>query len=153
MSWSITSLSEFPPSVVRVARYDRLTVPWSMLVVILLAVWARRWDIATHTDTLTHTTILRLYGFCPGQPRWAGIRKVKPIWIYWNKRQWVAVASARPYANLHLTPDNHASIPPLCLVSLLFRNCKLNLDTLWSPKTTQHWWTLAKQFFFAGLNS
>jgi len=25
----------------------------------------------------------------------------------------VAVASARPYANLQLTPDNHASIPPL----------------------------------------
>jgi len=32
-------------------------------------------------------------------------RKVKPIWIYWSKRQWVAVASAGPYANLHLDPD------------------------------------------------
>jgi len=32
-------------------------------------------------------------------------RKVKPIWIYWSKRQWVAVASAGPYANLHLAPD------------------------------------------------
>jgi len=25
----------------------------------------------------------------------------------------VAVASAEPYTNLHLDPDNHASIPPL----------------------------------------
>jgi len=29
----------------------------------------------------------------------------KPIWIYWGKRQWVAVASAGPYANLHLASD------------------------------------------------
>jgi len=35
---------------------------------------------------------------CPGLPRWSGTRKVKPIWIYWNKRQWVAVASAGPTA-------------------------------------------------------
>jgi len=33
------------------------------------------------------------------------IRKVKPIWIYCSKRQWVAVASAGPYANPHLDPD------------------------------------------------
>ena len=33
----------------------------------------------------------------------------------------------------------------------LSRTCKLNLDTLWSSsKTTQHWWTLTKQFYFAG---
>ena len=25
--------------------------------------------------------------------------------FYWSKRQWVAVASAGPYASLHLTPD------------------------------------------------
>ena len=29
---------------------------------------------------------------------------MKPIWIYWSKRQWVAVASAGPYASLHLAP-------------------------------------------------
>jgi len=32
-------------------------------------------------------------------------RNVKPIWVYWSKRQWVAVVSAGPYANLHLDPD------------------------------------------------
>jgi len=29
----------------------------------------------THTHTHTHTNVLRLSGFCPGQPRWAGIRR------------------------------------------------------------------------------
>jgi len=27
--------------------------------------------------------------------------------------EWQAVASAGPYASLHLAPDNHASTPPL----------------------------------------
>ena len=57
-------------------------------------------------------------GICPGPPGWAGTRKakprrLKPIWIYWSKRQWVAVASAGPYASPHPIPDNHANIPPL----------------------------------------
>jgi len=56
-----------------------------------------------HTHTHTHTTILRpSWILSPGS---AGTRKVKPISIYWSKRQWVAVASAGPYANLHLDPD------------------------------------------------
>jgi len=52
----------------------------------------------------THLTAL-----CLGLCGWAGTRKVKLIRIYWSKRQWIAVVSAEPYANLHLTPDNHAS--------------------------------------------
>ena len=32
-------------------------------------------------------------------------RNVKPIWIYWNKIYWVAMASAGLNANLHLIPD------------------------------------------------
>ena len=42
-----------------------------------------------HTETLstfhtrhthTHTTVLRLYGFCPGQPGWAGTRRyINPL--------------------------------------------------------------------------
>jgi len=77
------------------------------------------------------------YGICPGPPRWAGTRKVKPgrlkpIWIYWSKRQWVAVASAGPYASLHLIPDNHANIPPL----IFYR-----LDALpaTQPTASKHW--------------
>ena len=42
-----------------------------------------RWEtmaltLSSHTHTHTHT---RLIAFCPGLPRWAGTRKVKPIWI------------------------------------------------------------------------
>ena len=44
-------------------------------------------------------SISNLIVTCPGPPGWAGTRQVKsgrlkPIWIYWSKRQWVAVASA-----------------------------------------------------------
>jgi len=46
-------------------------------------------------DLHTHTHTQPFYcssGICPGPPGWAGIRKVKPgrlkpIWIYWSKRQ------------------------------------------------------------------
>jgi len=54
------------------------------------------------TNTHTHT---RLTALCPRLPGWAGTRKVKPIWIYWSKRRWVAVASAGPSGSLHLDPD------------------------------------------------
>jgi len=47
----------------------------------------------------------RLTALCPGLPGWAGTEKVKPIWIYWSKRQRVAVTSAGPYTNLHLATD------------------------------------------------
>ena len=36
------------------------------------------WKTNTHTHTHTHTHLTAL---CPGLPRWAGTRKVKPIWI------------------------------------------------------------------------
>ena len=62
----------------------------------------------------------------PGLPRWAGTRKVKPkpIWISWSKRQWVAMGSARPYANLHHSQtDNHASTPPLSSLQAWCPSC------------------------------
>jgi len=57
---------------------------------------------------------LRPSEFCPGLPGWAGTRKVKPIWIYWSKRQWHQLGHLA-YANLHLAQTHdHASnsIPP-----------------------------------------
>jgi len=45
-----------------------------------------------YTHTHTHTQPFYCSsGICPGQPGWAGTRKVKPgrlkpIWIYWSKR-------------------------------------------------------------------
>jgi len=73
----------------------------------------------SHHEEHTHTQLFYCSsGICPASPGWAGTRKVKPgslkpIWIYWSKRQWVAVVSAGLYASLHLIPDNHANIPPL----------------------------------------
>jgi len=69
--------------------------------------------IYTHTQPFYCSS-----GICPGLAGWTGTRKVKPgrlkpIWIYWSKRQWVAVAAAGLYASLRLIPDNHANIPPL----------------------------------------
>ena len=52
----------------------------------------------THTHTPVGTALF------PGLPRWAGTRKVKPIWIL-LKQETVAVASAGPYASLHLASD------------------------------------------------
>ena len=50
----------------------------------------------------------------PGLPRWAGTRKVKnQSAFYWSKRQWVAVASAGPYAPRSrqiTTPAPHHSV-------------------------------------------
>ena len=62
----------------------------------------KAWCTAWYTHTRTHNHLTALFSGLPG---WAGTRKVKPIWICWSKRQWVAVASAGPYASLHFTRD------------------------------------------------
>jgi len=51
-------------------------------------------------------TFLHFVQDYPGEPATekGKTRKVKLTWIYWSKRQWVAVASAGPY-DLHLTPS------------------------------------------------
>jgi len=69
-------------------------------------------DTQRHTHTHTHKNTQPFYGplgFCQlgttqvSRHQKDKTRKVKPIWIYWSTR--VAVASAGPYANLHLYPD------------------------------------------------
>ena len=72
----------------------------------------QKFSIQKHTATVTkkacthtHTRLMALF---PGLLGWAGTRKVKPISILLKQetvsgRQ--AVASARPYASLHLSPD------------------------------------------------
>ena len=44
----------------------------------------------------------RLMALCLVLPGWAGTRKVKPIWILLKQE---TVASAGPYARLHLAPE------------------------------------------------
>jgi len=54
-------------------------------------------DIVFETALHTYSTALFL-----GIPVWAGTRKVKPIWILLKQE---TMASAGPYARLHLVPD------------------------------------------------
>ena len=52
-----------------------------------------------HTNTHTHT-----HTFNGPLSRTTWVSRYQKG-FYWSKRQWVAVASAGPYANLHLAPD------------------------------------------------
>ena len=58
-------------------------------------------QLAVHPVVYIHTHT-RLTALCPGLPGWASTRKVEPIWILLKRE---AVASAGPYASLHLVPD------------------------------------------------
>jgi len=82
-------MSPEKPSVYRITSY-RINGPLCALK------HARRYYNA-HTHT-------RVTALCPGLPGWAGTRKINQSGFYWSKRQWVAVASAGPYASLHLAP-------------------------------------------------
>jgi len=57
--------------------------------------------VPTHTHTHTHTCLTALF---LGLPRWAGTRKVKPIWILLKQE---TMASAAPYASLHSSRQIH----------------------------------------------
>ena len=63
--------------------------------------WNNAYSII-YLDTDTHTCLTHL---CSGLPRWDSTRKAIQSGCYWSKKQWVAVASAGPYASLHLAPD------------------------------------------------
>jgi len=65
--------------------------------------------LVTHTHTHTRLTAL-----CPGLPRWAGTRKVKPIWIL--LKQETVSGSGTGWAICKSAPrsrDNHTSTSPL----------------------------------------
>ena len=71
----------------------------------------------THTHTYTHTTVLRLSGFCPGQPGWAGTRRnilpLTPIVVIIINRplkSYLLPPSYTTPANNHqLTPTDRAT--------------------------------------------
>jgi len=52
--------------------------------------------------TVSQDACTRLTALFPGLPEW---EMQNQSGFYWNKRQWVAVASAGLYASLHLAPD------------------------------------------------
>ena len=70
-------------------------------------------ESVTHAHTHTHT---RLTALCPGLPRWAGTRKVKPIWILLQQEtvsgsgiSW-AVCKSAPRSRQITTPAPHHSV-------------------------------------------
>jgi len=79
----------------------------------------------THTCTHTYTTVLRPCWFLSGTTRVNRHQKGKTSLDLLEQEYWVAVASAGPYADLHLTQtDNHARILPQFLIGrMLFLPC------------------------------
>ena len=74
---------------------------------------------------VTHTYTPVLTALCPGLPGWAGIRKVKPIWILLKQEsewQWHQLGHMQVCALLQT--DNHASTPPLSFLQARFPSCR-----------------------------
>jgi len=70
--------------------------------------------LTTHVDTHTHTHTC-LTALFPGLPRWAGTRKVKPIWILLKQEtvsgsgiSW-AICKSAPHSRQITTPAPHHS--------------------------------------------
>ena len=69
----------------------------------------------------THTRLTGVWDY-PGEPV---PERQNQSGFYWSKRQWEAVASAGPYASLHLAADrNHASTPPLSFLQAGCLSCR-----------------------------
>ena len=62
-----------------------------------------------------------------GLPRWAGTRKVKPIWILLKQEtvsgSGMSWAICKPYAYASLQTDNHAKTPPLSFLQAGCPSC------------------------------
>jgi len=102
LSFHLVNMSTHWTKAVDYTFVSNLLFNWILLLLWILYDLVNLWMIEE-----TITTILRLSGFCPELPGWAVTRKVKPkpIWIFWSKRQWMAMLPAGPNANLHLAPE------------------------------------------------
>ena len=83
-------------------------------------------DLDLNYNTHTHT---RLTAFCPGLPRWASTRKVKPIWILLKQETVGGSGSGISWAIMQvctsLQTDNHTSTPPLlCFLQAGCPSCR-----------------------------
>jgi len=83
----------------------------------------------------THNTYTRLTALCPGLPRWAGTRKVKPICTFLEQEtvsssgiSW-AVCKSAPRSSQITTPATHHSV--------FYRPDALSAA---QPTVSKHWW-------------
>ena len=107
-------------------------VSWTLATSICLS--ANASTSSPDLPALTHAHTHPFNGPFSGLPRWAGTRKVKPIWFYWSKRHWVAVASAGPCASLHLAPDRQPRQHPT--TQFFYRPDALPAA---QPTASKHW--------------
>ena len=84
--------------------------------------------LKTVPDTRTHTHT-RLTALCPGLPRWASTRKVKPIWILLEQEtvsgsgiSWAIICHMQIYTSLQT--NNHTSTPPLSFLQAGCPSCR-----------------------------
>jgi len=100
----------------------------------------------THRHTHTHNCFTDLFNSVRDHPgiqvsrhQKGKTRKVKPIWIYWSKRQWVAVASAWPYAS-HILSQKRCTLPLEQLSTLYFTNgCRNSILDVCFPNSISSW--------------
>ena len=59
--------------------YQAKRLAWGNVSEMTRFVSSGMYNRSSITHTHTHTRLMALF---PGLPRWAGTRKVKPIWIY-----------------------------------------------------------------------
>ena len=75
------------------------------------------WLINTHTHT-------RLTALFLGLPRWAGTRKVKPIWILLKQETVSGISWAICKSASRFQTDNHTSTPPLTFLKAGCPSCR-----------------------------
>ena len=88
----------------------------------------------THATAAVDRRNTHLTALCPGLPRWAGTRKVRPIWILRKQEtcewQWHQLGHMQVCTSLQT--DNHASTPPLSF----YRSDALPAA---QPTASKHW--------------
>jgi len=98
----------------------KFTQKWILYEMQITGTWWRHYPIQ---NTHTHTHLTALF---PGLPRWAGTRKVKPIWIFTEARdsewQWHQLGHMQVCTSLHT--DNHANTPPLSFLQAGCPSCR-----------------------------
>ena len=98
-----------------------------------------RYQATTNTASSFIHHHARLTAIFPGLPRWAGNRKVKPIWIL--LKQETVSGSGISWAICKYAPcsrqTNHASTPPLCF--FLRQATNTSLAQIWGMRQLTSW--------------
>ena len=78
--------------------------------------WPRAANMHTQLNCIRTDTHIPFNALCPGLPRWAGTRKVKPIWILLKQEtvsgsgiSW-AICKSAPHSRQITTPTPHRSV-------------------------------------------